>query len=104
MQDRIKELLDEKGIGPAQFADEIEVPRATISHILNGRNKASLDVVTKVVQRYPEVSLQWLVLGKGDKFNSATPQAATPVSPETKPIEQIVVFYTDKTFKVYRPQ
>ena len=39
MENRIRELLDERGIGPAVFAKMIDVPQTTISTIYNGRTK-----------------------------------------------------------------
>ncbi len=48
------------------FAEEIGVSRPIISHIQNGRNKPSLAVIQKISERYPQVSLDWLVHGKGE--------------------------------------
>lgn len=53
-----------------QFAEEIGVQKSGISHILSGRNNPSLDFVQKILQRFPEVNMEWLVLGKGSMINS----------------------------------
>ncbi|RNI27850.1 XRE family transcriptional regulator [Rufibacter immobilis] len=63
---RITEILRWSQLGPAAFADEIGVARAVISHILSARNKASLEVVQKILSRFTEVSPQWLLLGQGE--------------------------------------
>ncbi len=65
MISRIKKLLEVKKISPAQFADEIEVQRSSLSHVLSGRNKPSLDFMMKIKKRYPEINLDWLLLGDG---------------------------------------
>lgn len=52
-------------MNPTEFADEIGVQRSSISHILSGRNNPSLDLVTKILNRFPEIDSNWLVLGKG---------------------------------------
>ncbi|NOX86252.1 MAG: helix-turn-helix transcriptional regulator, partial [Chlorobi bacterium] len=65
MVNRIKKLLEVKKISPAQFADEIEVQRSSLSHVLSGRNKPSLDFMMKIKKRYPEINLDWLLLGEG---------------------------------------
>jgi len=52
----------------AQFADEIGVQKSSISHILSGRNNASLDFIQKVLLSYPEVNMEWLMFGKGPLF------------------------------------
>lgn len=132
----------EKGLTSTQFADTVDVPRAVISHIIGGRNKPSLEVVTKIALAFPEISLNWILLGEGDmlktlavtndseeasikskveakndnvpiddqsvykdkvqKFNAPFP-LADPSQSDEKEIEQIVIFYRDKTFTAYRP-
>lgn len=94
----------------ASFAEKIGVQRSSISHILSGRNKPSLDFVLKILSAYPEVELYWLLNGKG-KFpmlESETHTNISNVSPEEKfhitktnkkEIDRIVIFYTDGTFK-----
>ncbi|GAA4322860.1 helix-turn-helix transcriptional regulator [Pontixanthobacter gangjinensis] len=62
---RLNKILDYYDISAAAFADKIEVGRSSISHILSGRNKPSLDFVMKVVKNFPEVELYWLLNGKG---------------------------------------
>lgn len=65
MIERIQEILKEKRLSPSQFADEIKVQRSGMSHILSGRNKPSLDFVTKILTSYPDVNSDWLLFGKG---------------------------------------
>ena len=62
---RLNKILEYYDISAAAFADKIEVGRSSISHILSGRNKPSLDFVMKVVKSFPEVELYWLLNGKG---------------------------------------
>jgi transcriptional regulator with XRE-family HTH domain len=61
----IQKLTLALGITTSNFAEEIGVSRPIISHIQNGRNKPSLAVIQKISERYPQVSLDWLVHGKG---------------------------------------
>lgn len=65
-------------LGPTAFADEISVARPVMSHILSARNKASLEVVQKIIQRFPEVSPGWLITGEGEMLidNSSRPLAS----------------------------
>lgn len=65
MRERIKEIIDREGMGQSQFADYIGVNRPTLSHILAGRNNTSLEVVMKIHQAFPKISMQWLLDGKG---------------------------------------
>lgn len=65
MIDRIQKILQIKKLSPSQFADEIQVQRSGVSHILSGRNKPSLDFILKVLTSYPEIDADWLLFGKG---------------------------------------
>ncbi len=68
MRERILELIEEKEMNLATFADTIGVERSTMSHIKSGRSKPSLDVAQKILEYFPEVSSDWLILGKGTMF------------------------------------
>lgn len=65
MKDRIAHILKTKNLTATKFADELDVQRSGISHILSGRNNPSLDFVIKIKETYPEFSLDWLLMGKG---------------------------------------
>lgn len=65
MTDRISLILRTKNINASQFADEIGVQRSSISHVLSGRNKPSLEFVQRILKRYPEINPDWLLFGKG---------------------------------------
>ena len=53
-------------LSASAFSDEIDFNRSTISHLLSGRNKPSLDFVMKVLNRFPEVTISWFLYGKGN--------------------------------------
>jgi transcriptional regulator with XRE-family HTH domain len=65
MLQRISQLIKSKKITASQFADEIGVQRSSVSHVLSGRNKPSLDFVTKIILTYPEINSDWLLTGEG---------------------------------------
>lgn len=62
---RLEHILDYYSMNAATFADRISVQRSSMSHLLSGRNKPSLDFVLKIVKEFPEVNLYWLLIGKG---------------------------------------
>ena len=78
MNSRIQLILKTKNISASKFADEIGVQRSSISHILSGRNNPSLDFIQKTLMKFPDISPDWILTGKGsmymqpDLFNSAT--------------------------------
>ena len=112
---RLQKIIDHYAESASSFSDIIGVQRSSISHILSGRNKPSLDFVLKVLASYPEVELYWLLNGKGEfpsKPKNITSEknqiADTPLRPSNSPsdtkdksIEKIVIFYTDGTFKEF---
>lgn len=114
---RLQKVIDFYGESASSFAEKIGVQRSSISHILSGRNKPSLDFVLKVLSSFPEVELYWLMNGKGHfpsnktKFEdehiseekkeaTSKPTQISDISnSEDKSIERIVIFYKDGTFK-----
>ena len=58
-------ILDYYGLNASSFADNIGVQRSSLSHLLSGRNKPSLDFILKILEVYPEVDLYWILNGKG---------------------------------------
>ena len=94
MINRINLILRAKNITARQFAEEIGIQPSGMSHILGGRNNPSLDFVTKVIRRYPEIDANWLLLGKGEMYSS---HKGLPL-PEPEPEYQ-----TDPTLFVDEP-
>lgn len=62
---RLEIILDYYGINASSFADKIGVQRSSMSHLLSGRNKPSLDFVLKILDVFPDVDLYWILNGKG---------------------------------------
>ena len=73
MKERIIKLMECERMGQAQFASAIGIQRAAMSHIISGRNNPSLDVMTKILHRYPQINPDWLLLGKGEMLRDNTP-------------------------------
>lgn len=66
VQYRIRQIMEQQKLNAGAFAESIGVAQATISQILRGRNMPSTDVLLRLHQRYPNISLDWLLTGKGD--------------------------------------
>jgi transcriptional regulator with XRE-family HTH domain len=61
LSDKIELLIKRKQLSASQFADKLGIPRSSISHILSGRNKPSLDVVQKILRVFPEITAEDLL-------------------------------------------
>ncbi|MGI6049129.1 MAG: helix-turn-helix domain-containing protein [Petrimonas sp.] len=68
MRDRIRQIMENENLTSAKFADRLQINRANISHILNGRNNPSLDVVTKILSGMPYINTEWLINGSGQMY------------------------------------
>ncbi|MBR1406199.1 MAG: helix-turn-helix transcriptional regulator [Bacteroidales bacterium] len=84
MNNRLEQFLSAENISQAEFADTIGVARASVSHILAGRNKPSYDFLTGMMQHYPRLNMEWLLAGKGKMYKEPSAYPA-PVPDETAP-------------------
>ncbi|MFT0715719.1 helix-turn-helix domain-containing protein [Flagellimonas lutimaris] len=120
---RIETIISHLELTVSAFADEIGVQRSSLSHLLNGRNKPSLDFVMKLVDTYPQVDLYWFLKGEGnfpktpedrqikiDVSGSHEKKKGIPAIKQrfdkekdldTKEPYKIVLFYPDGTFKTF---
>lgn len=70
MRDRILQIINSEQMNPTSFAKVIDIKPATLSHILNGRNNPSLDVITKIHTAFPHIRLEWIIYGDGEMYSS----------------------------------
>jgi transcriptional regulator with XRE-family HTH domain len=82
---KIELLIQAKKLSASQFADTLGIPRSSISHILSGRNKPSLDVVQKILIAFPEIPAEELLDDKRDLSISAPAPKAAPSPIATTP-------------------
>ncbi len=100
MLDRISKLIKSMKISSSQFADEIGVQRSSVSHVLSGRNKPSLDFVTKILAAYPDINSEWLLSGKGNMILDAdTERRDDEVTGEGQTSLEIEEFVSEKEEK-----
>ena len=111
IQDRILLILKANNLSASAFASKIGINRSNLSHVLSGRNKPSLDFLTKIITSYPNVNASWLITGE-TRDGNFIPSEVKPTSPtsaaednsvntSSEGVEKIVVFYTNGTFKKY---
>ena len=88
LSDKIELLIKRKQMSSSQFADVLGIPRSSISHILSGRNKPSLDVVQKILSAFPEVSAEDLLFEDRTLIVSGT-KLPTPSGQEVLPLNTL---------------
>jgi len=78
MTDRILSIIKYFNLSPSDFAEEIGVQRSSISHLISGRNKPSLEFIQKIISRFPEINPEWILNGKGEMLkNGIIPDTGT---------------------------
>ena len=67
------------GLSSSQLADTCEIPRPTMSQILNGRSKKiSNDLIARLHANYPQLSVMWLMFGEGDMLDNSNIRISEP--------------------------
>ncbi|MCQ2607245.1 MAG: helix-turn-helix domain-containing protein [Bacteroidales bacterium] len=61
---RIQQVIQEKHLTNATFAEAIGVNRSSISQLLAERNKPSLDFLEKMLRTYKDLDANWLLRGE----------------------------------------
>lgn len=79
MNYRIQQFLAAENITQAQLADRLGVARASVSHIIAGRNKPGFDFIESMARNFPTLNLDWLITGRGRMYKDAAASAAIPV-------------------------
>jgi transcriptional regulator with XRE-family HTH domain len=120
MTDRFKALLEQLKLTPSEFADRIRVQRSSVSHVLSGRNKPSIDFLEKILIVFPDIDATWLITGRISPVKTTAPAANhvigenilltntislkpgnknTPVPSVEEPVDHIIIVYKNNTFR-----
>ena len=91
MNRRFKLWLDSENLNANSLAKLVDLNRSSISHIVNGRNKPSIDMLEKILSFYPNLNINWLITGFGS-------MNITQSTSEKKEINKVVIFYKDSSY------
>lgn len=89
MKEKIQHLMESEGLRPSQLAARLGIKAAGISHILSGRNNPSFDMLQRILQQFPTINPDWLLLDDPQMYRAASAPAALPIShpsPSTPPM------------------
>ena len=114
MNKRLQQFLSAENISQSQFADTLGVAKASVSHIIAGRNKPGFDFIESISRHYPKLNLEWLVSGRGRMYKDSpelnsqedimpveTPQVSD-IQDDRPKITKVVIFYENGTFKEFQ--
>ncbi len=68
--ERIRTIIEQKGLNASYFAEQIGSSRSVITHISNGRNNPSWDILKKILDKYDDINTEWLLFGKEPMYKS----------------------------------
>jgi transcriptional regulator with XRE-family HTH domain len=89
MEQRLQLFLQMEQLSQSQFADKMGIQRSGVTHLLSGRNKPSFEFITRMLQAFPTLNAEWLILGKGKPYKNTAeaPSEAIPAIAEATPAE-----------------
>ncbi len=90
-RERLEKVIATLGINAKQFAQEVGIQAGTISNIMGGRNKPSLEVLQKVLNCYRTISSDWLILGVGSMYRPTNEAPNLTLFDDTKEEPAIVL-------------
>ena len=83
-RERLIEIMNSQGLTAKQLSLELGVSAGTLSNILGGRNKPSLELLKSIATHYPFIKSDWLFLGKGEMYEPdyIPPVSLSPAEPD----------------------
>lgn len=72
-------IQDKRSKSVSDFASQLGMEQVTVNNYLIGKRKVSLEVVYTVLEKYADISAEWLLRGIGS-MESASARASEPSS------------------------
>lgn len=74
VKERIKKFIDHEGLSISAFEKTIEVSNGYVNSI---SKNIGIDKLNVIVEKYPQLSLEWLITGKGEMLKPTLPTTKT---------------------------
>jgi len=101
---KIAVVIKESGLSVSAFADRLGIQRSGLSHILNGRNKPSIDLIEKLLLAFPEMDANYFFKADAtSKKSPSLPVASPDEKSENRIAVRVIVCYSDATFDTFDP-
>ena len=65
---RIKQVIDIKGLSMTDFAKKIGIDRTTITHLIKNDSNPRANILTAIVVNINTINADWLLTGRGKMF------------------------------------
>jgi len=108
---RIKKIIENNDLTNSEFAEIIGVPKSSISHLLSERNKPSLDIITKISEKFDEITTDYLIFGSSlskksqikpskDLFSTSDiDNSKDSVKESNNKVKSIIIIYENNKFE-----
>jgi len=103
-RERLAKIIESEQMTAKQFAEEIGVSAGTISNILGGRNKASTDIIVRILNRFRTINSDWLLLGTGSMYRPNGGVAQTALFGDMRPLDAAPAQQDDQANYAVPPQ
>ncbi|UOB16613.1 helix-turn-helix domain-containing protein [Abyssalbus ytuae] len=90
--ERILHIRKHSGLSTRQFEFKIGKSNGYINQLKKRGSSPAADVISKIIESYPEYNLQWLMTGEGDMYSKNVDLSSEPAAKyqDKKSIDQIV--------------
>lgn len=115
IRDRLTQILTHKQMSSSAFADFLEIQRSNMSHYLSGRNKPGVEILQKILDKFPDINAEWLIMGRGEMTNhpqadifqdyqnqNSIPSPQPPVLKkvvQNRKVDKITIYFDDGTYQ-----
>lgn len=65
---RVLSVMEFKQMSKSSFAIALDTSLPVLTHISSGRNKPGLELIQRILSRFPDISPDWLILGNGEMY------------------------------------
>lgn len=94
--ERLQKIIDDLRLNVTEFSNQIGVQRSGISHLLSGRNKPGFEFFERLIFRYPDVDVYWLISGKQNPNHET--KVVKQILSEPLKVKKVTVYFDNNTF------
>lgn len=93
---RIVEIMVRFNHSKSSLATELGVSLPLITHITSGRNKPGIELLQRVLLKFPDINPYWLLLGQGNMLKDVPkPIDVSPVLAELNQLKSFILSALD---------
>lgn len=70
-KERIEYIIKDMGMTNVDFASRTGIAPATLSHITSGRSKPTLAILRGIIDGFPDLSPEWVLMGTGPIYKDS---------------------------------